>query len=175
MGRAVAGGGDGIVKVRDAAQIAAVTGLVWDFFAFLKTRYPDMVAEIDGYVVEQGVAEKLAAFEAHYMPPAGECLLATHGGVAVGTVMLRPAGDGTGEVNRMYVADAARGLGLGRALCSAIIGEGRALGFTALTLAALDRHVEALPLYESLGFARYRPSGGSGADDPRFVFMRLDL
>tara|TARA_Y100000815_G_scaffold140947_3_gene127485 strand:- start:21133 stop:21654 length:522 start_codon:yes stop_codon:yes gene_type:complete len=164
-----------IRKVRSEADIAAVKALVWEFFDVIRDRYPDMLDTIDRYIAEQDVEGQLANFARVFLPPAGECLVADHDGEQVGMIMLKPLPDKACEMNRMYVRDTARGLGLGRALCESLIAEARNLGFREVLLDALYRHVEALALYESVGFETYRPQVGFDADDERVIHMRLTL
>ena len=164
-----------IRKVRSEADIAAVRALVWEFFDVIKGRYPDMIDTIDRYIEQQDVAGQLANFESVFLPPAGECLVADHDGEQVGMIMLKPLPYKACEMNRMYVRDTARGLGLGRALCESLIAEARSLGFREVLLDALYRHVEALALYQSVGFETYRPEDGFDAHDERVVHMRLRL
>ena len=45
----------------------------------------------------------------------------------------------------------------------------------AIWLDAGYRHVEALPLYESLGFVRYTDPNAFGGQDQRFIHMNLTL
>lgn len=164
-----------ITPVRSDGDIADTTALVWEFFDFLKARYPDMTENIDSYIRVQDVAAKLADFATHYNPPAGECFLARRDGEPVGIVMVRPRPDGDAELNRMYVRDAARGTGTGRALCQKAIEMSRELGYPAIRLGALYRHVEAIPLYESFGFKRVADPHDPSAGDPRIITMRLEL
>jgi GNAT superfamily N-acetyltransferase len=164
-----------VVKVRTPVQIDAVRALVWEFLDVMRERYPDMLAEIDAYVAHQNIAGQLDDFASYFLPPAGECFLALHDGAPVGTVMLKRHGDGDGEMNRMYVRASARGLGLGRRLGEALVDEARRRGMRTLWLDALYRHVEALALYESLGFVRYTDPAAFQADDDRVIHMRLDL
>jgi GNAT superfamily N-acetyltransferase len=164
-----------IVKARSPGEIEAVKALVWEFFDFLRTRYPDMTVEIDAYIAHQNVSGELARFGDFFLPPNGECFLALHDGQPAGIVMLKPKGERDGEMNRMYVRESARGLGLGRALGRALVAEARELRLRTVWLNALYRHVEAIPLYESLGFARYSDPDAFGGDDQRVVHMKLDL
>lgn len=164
-----------ISPARSPAEIAAAKRLVWEFFDILRDRYPEMLDTIDTYVQDQDVAGQLDDFAANFLPPAGECFLARHNDEYVGLVMLKPHGDGDGEMNRMYVNAAARGLGLGRQLGAALIEQSRALGHHTLWLDALHRHVEALPLYESLGFELYTDPAAIFADDERVIHMKMVL
>lgn len=163
-----------IRRVRSEADIAVVRDMVWEFFAFMRERYPDMLETIDAYIKNQDLVGQLADFPRYFTPPAGECFLAFLDGQPVGICKLRPGEDGAAELNRMYVRDTARGHGLGRALCVETIREAWALGYRTVLLDALYRHVEALPLYRSLGFQDYAAEGQFGGDDIRIVHMRLD-
>jgi GNAT superfamily N-acetyltransferase len=164
-----------ISVVRSEADIADTTMLVWEFFDFLRLRYPDMIPELDAYIESQEVAARLADFTNHYNPPAGECFLARRNAEPVGIVMVRPRSDGAAELNRMYVRETARGTGTGRALCARAIGMARDLGYPAIWLSLLHRHVEAMPLYTSFGFQKVSDPDEPQAGDERVTTMRLDL
>jgi GNAT superfamily N-acetyltransferase len=164
-----------VSKVRTDDEIAAVTKLVWEFFDVLRVRYPDMLDTIDRYIELQDVACELANLRVTFLPPAGECFVANLEGEPVGMVMMKPRGDGRCELNRMYVRESARGLGLGRALCQALVDEARMLGYREVVLDALYRHQEALPLYESVGFRYTSDPEAFEAGDDRVVHMRLEL
>ena len=164
-----------VVKVRSSEEIDAVRTLVWEFLDVMRERYPDMQAEIDAYIAHQNIAGQLEDFATYYLPPAGECFLGLHDGAPVGIVMMKPKGDGDGEMNRMYVRAPARGLGLGRRLGEALVDEARSRGLGTVWLDALYRHVEAIPLYESLGFVRYTDPAAFQAGDVRVIHMKLML
>ena len=164
-----------VLKARTPEQIEAVKVLIWEFFDVLRLRYPEMVGEIDAYIHDQDVVGQLENFGDVFQPPNGECFVAYAGTDPAGLVLLKPEGERAGEMNRMYVRDSARGLGLGRKLGEALIEEARALNYKTVRLDALHRHVEALPLYESLGFRRYEDAGAVGGTDARFIHMKLTL
>jgi carbonic anhydrase len=95
-----------------------------------------------------------------YVPPRGGLWLAVHDEVGVGCVALRPLDDRSAEVKRMYVDDAWRGRGVGRALMETLVAAARERGYATLRLGTLDDMKVAQRLYESLGFRpieRYRP------------------
>ena len=162
-----------IVKARSDADIAAVTELAWEFVDFLRTRYPERLEDLELYLKKQRFTEMLANFRDHFNPPKGECFLARLDDRPVGIVMLKANFGKACEMNRMFVRAEARGRGIGRALCNALIAEARALGYAEMRLGALDRHVEALPLYRSLGFAAV--PARRGAQDDGVIHMRLTL
>jgi GNAT superfamily N-acetyltransferase len=81
---------------------------------------------------------------------------------------------GVGEIKRMYVCPAARGLGIGRAVLDALEAEARALGLTRLVLETGVRQPEAIALYERVGYARIA-AFGEYVDSPLSVCMGKDL
>ena len=164
-----------VIKVRRATEIDAVRSLVWEFFDFIKLRYPELHAETDDYIEKQNVVGELENFGDFFLPPVGECFLAYNNSEPVGIVMLKPHGESDGEMNRMFVRESGRGLGLGKRLGEAVVSEAREFGYSTLWLDALYRHVEAIPLYESMGFERYSDPNAFGGSDERVIHMKLKL
>lgn len=164
-----------IEPARSDADIADVTTLAWAFVAKLKQRYPERVQEIEDYLRRQRFEEMLANFRDHFMPPQGECMLARLDGISVGIVMLKPVDAVLCEMDRMYVAPEARGHGIGRALCNELMSRAWDLGYREMRLGALHRHVEALPLYRSLGFGPDPDPPEASRDDPGVINMRIAL
>lgn len=164
-----------IAPVRSDEDVAAAVALAWEFVALLHERYPERAESIDAYLKEQRFEDMLAAFRTFFNPPKGECMLARLDGEAVGIVMLKPVDARACEMNRMFVQARARGRGLGRALCLALFERAIALGYAEMRLGALDRHVEALPLYASLGFETDPNPPAYAADDPGVISLRKFL
>ena len=164
-----------IVPVRSDADIAAATGLAWEFIDLLHDRYPERAENLKQYLKEQRFEEMLASFRDHFNPPFGECMLARRTGDPVGIVMLKPLEDKVCEMNRMFVRAGARGLGIGRGLCRSLLAEASQLGYREIRLGALDRHVEALPLYRSLGFETDPNPPKYASDDAGVIRLRMFL
>jgi putative acetyltransferase len=81
---------------------------------------------------------------------------------------------GYGEVKRMYVAPAARGQGLGRAILATIEGEAVREGLAVVRLETGARQPEALALYRSAGYVDCGPFG-EYQRDPLSLFMEKRL
>jgi len=106
-----------------------------------------------GDVQLPGYDDEIALVPGKYVPPKGEILLArASDGMALGCIAVQPLPDGAGEVKRLFVRDAGRGMGLGKALIRAIEAEARRIGYRELRLDTLPRLVPAVTLYRSLGF-----------------------
>lgn len=80
-------------------------------------------------------------------------------GTALGCGALRQLGDGVAEVKRMYVAPAARGRGVSKAVLAALEDAARARGWATLRLETGPLQPEAVGLYAGAG---YRPIDAFG-------------
>jgi ribosomal protein S18 acetylase RimI-like enzyme len=107
----------------------------------------------------QDFAAELATMPGKYAAPAGELLLARDiHGEPLGCVGLRPiTPESCCEMKRLYVSPQGRGLGLGRALIDAIVGEAVRIGYHEMRLDTLPAMVEALALYRKAGFMPIEP------------------
>jgi DNA-binding MarR family transcriptional regulator/ribosomal protein S18 acetylase RimI-like enzyme len=96
-----------------------------------------------------------------YLPPRGSLLVARLFGEAVGCGALRTLEPRVGEIKRMWIAPAARGLGLGRRLLNELERVARRRGLRLIRLDTNDSLEEALRLYRSSGYreiGRYNDS-----------------
>ena len=110
-----------------------------------------------------------------YGPPEGCLLLAWPVGAhaPVGCVAVRRLEGGDCEMKRLYLRDAARGAGLGRALALAVVDAARALGYRRMRLDTLGRMAAARALYASIGFVETGAYYDNPLPDVRY--MALDL
>jgi DNA-binding MarR family transcriptional regulator/GNAT superfamily N-acetyltransferase len=84
--------------------------------------------------------------------PSGLFLLATLHSEPVGSGALKLHPDGTAEIKRMWVAPAARGLGLGRRLLGDLEARAAAAGASRVRLETNGTLAEAVSLYRSAGY-----------------------
>lgn len=107
------------------------------------------------------------------LEPTVTFLVARQDGAVVGCCALVRK-QGYGEIKRMFVADAARGHGVGRRLLAAIEDEARKSKVPLLRLETGIRQPEAQQLYRTSGFSDTPPFGDYEAD-PWSVFMEKAL
>lgn len=117
----------------------------------------------------QSFEAELDGLPGAYAPPAGRLLIAWRGEEALGIVALKavePDESGTCEIKRLWVAPAARGLGLGRALAEAAIQAAEGAGCGRLVLeTAPQTMARAVALCRILGFDESAPyPGATGAE-----------
>jgi GNAT superfamily N-acetyltransferase len=106
----------------------------------------------------------------------GRLYVAEVDGVVVGVGGLKRLSDSVGEIKRMFVRPAARGLGVGRAIIEQLIADAREMRFEAVYLESASFMHPAHALYRSVGFVPSDSYAGrefEGVDVS--VFMRLDL
>jgi DNA-binding MarR family transcriptional regulator/GNAT superfamily N-acetyltransferase len=85
-------------------------------------------------------------------PPLGSFLVALSDGLPLGCVALKGSGTGVAEVKRLWIAPAARGLGLARRLMATAEARARTLGLTTLRLDTNRTLTEAIALYRATGW-----------------------
>jgi putative acetyltransferase len=134
-----------------------------------------LIAELDAYQHSLYPPESVYALDLAGVEQ-GNVLLAvvrdqTASAVACGAVVL---GSAYGEVKRMYVRPAYRGLGLARRILATLESEAEKSGCRLLKLETGPHHHEALGLYAQCGYERRGPFG-SYPDDPLSVFMQKHI
>jgi GNAT superfamily N-acetyltransferase len=112
--------------------------------------------------IEKLLREGVAFFVARYAGEPAGC-----GGVKL-------FGTEYGEVKRMYVRPAHRGLGLGKAILDRLAEHARERQVSVLRLETGIYQTEAIGLYERYGFRRRLPFG-EYVDDPLSVYMEKSL
>ncbi len=130
-----------------------------------------LIGELDTYLYSLYPPENVYALDlASLLQPGVLFAVARdHDGVALGcaAIVVTPA---WGELKRMYVRPQARGRGVARLLIAALEARAEELGCRSFMLETGPTMVEALTLYERLGYQRRGPFGDY-PDDPLSVFM----
>jgi putative acetyltransferase len=111
--------------------------------------------------------ESLAAFNVHF-------LVARERGRALGCGAFVLGEPGQAEMKRVFVAPAARGKGVARALMEALERDAAKLGVTLMRLETGIKQPEAIALYRKFGYAERGPFG-SYQPDPLSLFMEKRL
>jgi len=97
-------------------------------------------------------ARSISADDAELTPPAGLLLVATLHGEPIGCGALKFHRDAPAEIKRMWVAPAARGLGLGRRLLTELEAHAAAHGARTVRLETNRTLAEAIGLYRASGY-----------------------
>jgi putative acetyltransferase len=135
-----------------------------------------LLAQLDDYLTSLYPAESNHLLDvAALRAPEIRFFVARRKAAAVGCGALRLDADGYGEIKRMYVSPAARGVGLGKKLLAAIEAEARRQRLHTLRLETGIHQPEALGLYVSAGYRETGAFGDYPAGDPvsRFFAKRL--
>lgn len=154
-----------------------MTGALHDMAVEAPDR-PDVVALIeasDAYSLERYPPEGHFGTDiAGLKSPNVSFVVARRDGVAEGCGALKRFDDATGELKRIFVSDAARGLGLGRRIMArleAVAAEG---GLKRLYLETGPLNAEAVAMYRRLGYAECGPFADYAAN-PYNLFMTRKL
>jgi GNAT superfamily N-acetyltransferase len=110
----------------------------------------------------------LPAEDDELIPPRGAFLVASIHGESVACGAVKTISPGVGSLKRMWVADTARGLGIGRRMLNALETEARALGLTTLQLETNRTLHEAILLYRSAGYQEVAPFNAESYADHWF-------
>jgi DNA-binding MarR family transcriptional regulator len=102
-------------------------------------------------------AQSLPAEDGAMVPPRGSFLVASVEGEPVACGAVKAIAPGVGSLKRMWVAETARGLGLGRRLLVALEEEARALGLGTVRLETNRALTEAIALYRASGYIEVPP------------------
>lgn len=120
-----------------------------------------MIAELEplyGRIDRPGLP---AASPAELAPPRGAFVVAWLDGEPVACGGVKDLGGGACEIKRMYVAPAARGRGVARALLGALEREARRLGYAVARLDTGPHQPHAERLFRSAGYAETQDFNGN--------------
>lgn len=97
-------------------------------------------------------AASIPADDRDLVPPRGAFLVASVDGQPVACGAVKRISAGVGSLKRMWVADEARGLGIGRRMLGALEAEARTLGVTTVRLETNAALREAIRMYRNAGY-----------------------
>ena len=161
-----------IAPALSAADLDAVRELIREYTNWAFTLLADPLNVPPTF---EGLEEELARLPGPYAPPLGQLFLARPEGQPAGCVALKPAGPSAGELKRLYVRPAFRGLNLGGQLVATVVQAGRAAGYRRLILDSHKSMTNAHALYRAAGFRDVEPPPDFPADiRPSVVFMEMD-
>jgi putative acetyltransferase len=143
------------IITRERPDSADAVLLIAELEAHLDPLYP--AKSRHGYSVEKLIAQDVAFF------------LLRASGTAAGCGGIQLFGTTYGELKRMYVRPPFRGLGFGKMLLNHLADHARGQGVGRLRLETGIHQVEAIRLYERMGFQRIAPFGVY-MDDPLSLF-----
>jgi GNAT superfamily N-acetyltransferase len=165
-----------IRTAQSAGDYAAFGALVSDYVVWCRSRYAHDAWFIDQVFGHQDLAHELQQLQQTYGPPNGLTLLARRDDEICGGGAYHRLADGTCEMKRLFVPDRYRGLGIGRALGTALIESARAAGFPLMRLDTGNLLAEAIAMYRKMDFRDCEPHRSYPAKLlPYLVFMELPL
>lgn len=147
-----------ITHATAASDIAAVKELCWAYrqFLFEFTEVDRLITET--FYPKPKYAALMEGLEAEHARPNGAILLARLAdGTPVGCGMIHAISPDSSEIKRVFVTDRARGHGVADAICSALIDQARADGFSRMVLDTSKTLSAAQRLYTKLGFVPCAP------------------
>jgi GNAT superfamily N-acetyltransferase len=147
----------------EAADGPAARALYAQYMALVCERLPGFVP-----------TERIFASEDVFAGDGGAWLVAYDAdGAPVGCGGLRTLEPGVGEIKRMFVAQRARGAGLGRRLLRALEDRAAAYGHRRVRLLTTEVLREAMTLYDAEGYRTVRRSQRPG--EPPDIWMEKEL
>ncbi len=114
------------------------------------------------------------AAQSAFLAPRSVFLVARCAGDLAGCGALQPLAGDVAEVRRMFVRQALRRRGVGRAILAALEAQAQGFGYARLRVETGDQQPEALALYTAAGYVRIPPFGNY-VDDPTSVCFEKAL
>jgi GNAT superfamily N-acetyltransferase len=136
-----------LVIDEETATGAAAQHCLERYYAELRERFEE------GFDPAKSVLHSLNEFD----PPTGAFIVLRLHGELVGCGGLTPLGADAAYLKRMWIAPSARGLGLGRALLTALEEKARSIGYRTVKLETHKSLGEAQRLYRSSGYREVPP------------------
>ncbi|MBW8687289.1 GNAT family N-acetyltransferase [Chitinophaga rhizophila] len=152
------------VKVGDQKSLEQVKGLFREYANWLSV-------DLSFQRFEE---ELISLPEPYYVAPEGALFMALVDGQPAGCVGVRSFENSTCEMKRLFVRDAFKGHGVGRALAVRAVEAGRDLGYKRMLLDTLAHMRPAIELYTSLGFQPIAAYYDNPISDAVYLSMMLE-
>ena len=110
-----------IRPVTTAADLAAVVDLCWAYRDFLYNFGPTEQRIVETFYPQEKYSALMCRLAEEHARPRGIILLAERDGEALGCGMSHALSETESEIKRVFVTDAARGTGAGRAICQRLL------------------------------------------------------
>ena len=157
MQRKASGVAGVITRAATSDDMAVVARLCWSYRDHLIERSQDLPPIVETYYAREHYQALIADLPRIHARPQGDILIATYANQAVGCAMYYPLSDDVCEIKRVYVDAGARGLGAGQALMQLGLERAKEDGYKRMVLDTFETLVEAIALYERIGFAPCAP------------------
>lgn len=141
-----------IISPSTPDQLDAVRRLCWDYRDFLLALGPESQKITDTFYPVSKYTRLMDGLVQAHASPGGAIRLALKGGEPVGCGMFHTLEPGVAEIKRVYVSDAARGTGAGRAIMQSLIDQCRVERFDLIRMDTGKPLEAATGLYLSMGF-----------------------
>lgn len=150
--------------------ICAATPSHFTTAARLIAAYRDFLDAHDLHDCSTGsIGEEIADLSKRYKVEKGGVLVAYKGQDAAGVIAVEELAPGIAELRRLFVADAYRGHGVGKALMQAAVQRARECGYARVRLDTFRSKPQGQNLYKKLGFYEIPPY--SDLPPERVIFM----
>jgi GNAT superfamily N-acetyltransferase len=135
----------------------AVRQLCRDYVTWQIKMFPELRKEIEAYFEPQEWERTLADLPRIHARPKGDMLLALVDDEPLGCIMYHEMSPGIAEFKRLYVAEQARGMGLGKSLVVQAQERARRDGYRKIRLDGATFLAPAIKLYQQVGFRIVEP------------------
>lgn len=144
-------------------------------FEIAKNLFREYASSLNFALGFQNFEGELNEIAIQYHRPFGGLILVMDDstGEAIGCVGVRKFEGVIGELKRMYLQDAYRGKGLGKALLSQALFLSQKLGFEKLRLDTVSSMKSAIALYQSMGFYEIAPYRYNPNEDTQYYEIDL--
>jgi len=150
-----------LVCVSSVGDLIVYNDIQSEYFAWINTMLMrEHNCSLSPFAIQQ-IMDETANNWSLYSGCLGRFFLAYIGNCVCGMAGIKYVSKDICELKRLYVSPRYRRAGLGRSLVERLVAEARILGYNKMRLETLDFMVDAIRLYESLGFLKIAEFDGT--------------